>query len=479
MTRLSLQTLGTLPEAVSRPAYDPAQVATGVVHFGPGAFHRAHQAAYFDSVLASDPRWGIAAVSLRSPGTVEALAAQDGLYTLAILDREPSMRVIGAHREWIGPGGGAKVAALLADRQVRIVTSTVTEKGYCLAGDGTLDMSHPDIVADLAGGEPRSFVGWLVQGLAARRAAGGDPFMVLCCDNLSGNGRKLRAATIALAERRDADLAKWIADTAAFPDTMVDSITPASDDALYAKVAAELGVEDRATVQREAFTQWVIGPYAFADGPDLAAAGATLTSDVGGYERAKLRILNGLHSSLAYLGLALGLETVADAMGEPSLAAFAERLALQDIVPVLDPVAGLDHAAYTQAVLNRFRNPAIRHLLSQIAWDGSQKLPYRLLDTVAAAIRAGRPADRLAVPVAAWMHFISRRAAEGIAITDPLAGPLAEAAAGASPAQLAERLLAFDSVFRPEIAGNAPFRAAVTDAVQALAGRRIETLLAR
>lgn len=479
MNRLSLQTLRDVPAAVSKPAYDPAQVSTGVVHFGPGAFHRAHQASYFDTVLASDPRWGIAAVSLRSGGTVEALAEQDGLYTLAILDREPSMRVIGAHREWIGPGGGTKVTALLANPEVRIVTSTVTEKGYCLAGDGTLDMSHPDIVADRSGGEPKSFVGWLVQGLAARRAAGAAPFMVLCCDNLSGNGGKLRAATIALAQARDADLAKWIADTAAFPDTMVDSITPASDAALYAKVAAELGVEDRATVQREAFTQWVIGPYELADGPDLAGAGATLTGDVGGYERAKLRILNGLHSSLAYLGLALGLETVADAMAEPKLAAFAERLALQDIVPVLDPVAGLDHAAYTQAVLNRFRNPAIRHLLSQIAWDGSQKLPYRLLDTTAAAIRAGRPVERLAVPVAAWMHFIARRASEGATITDPLAGPLADAARGASPAQLAERLFAFDSIFRPEIAGHAAFRAAVSEAVRALAEGRTETLLAR
>lgn len=479
MSRLTLETLRDVPAAIAKPAYDPATVSTGVVHFGPGAFHRAHQASYFDTVLANDPRWGIAAVSLRSGGTVEALAAQDGLYTLAVLDREPSMRVIGAHRTWIGPGGGAQVSALLARPEVRIVTSTVTEKGYCLAGDGTLDMSHPDIVADLQGGEPRSFVGWLVQGLAARRAAGADPFMVLCCDNLSGNGGKLRAATIALAAARDADLANWIADTAAFPDTMVDSITPASDDALYARVAAELGVEDRATVQREAFTQWVIGPYTLADGPDLAGAGATLTGDVGGYERAKLRILNGLHSSLAYLGLAMGLETVADAMGQAQLAAFAERLALHDIVPVLDPVAGLDHAGYTQAVLERFRNPAIRHLLSQIAWDGSQKLPYRLLDTTAAAIRAGRPVDRLAVPVAAWMHFVARRAAAGEAITDPLAAPLADAAAGASPAQLVARLFAFEAVFRPEIAGHAAYRAAVTAGVEALAEGRVEALLAR
>lgn len=478
MNRLSLAALRDLPAAVTKPAYDPAAVATGVVHFGPGAFHRAHQAAYFDTVLAEDRRWGIAAVSLRSPGTVEALAAQDGLYTLAVLDRAPSMRVIGAHRAWIGPGGGGHVAALLAKPEVRIVTSTVTEKGYCLAGDGTLDMNHPDIVADLSGGEPRSFVGWLVQGLAARRAAGADPFMVLCCDNLSGNGGKLRAATIALARARDADLAKWIADAASFPDTMVDSITPASDDALHAKVAAQLGVEDKAAVQREAFTQWVIGPYELAGGPDLAGAGAILTGDVGGYERAKLRILNGLHSSLAYLGIAMGLETVADAMAEPKLAAFAERLALEDIVPVLDPVAGLDHAAYTEAVLNRFRNPAIRHLLSQIAWDGSQKLPYRLLDTAASAIRAGRPVERLAVPVAAWMHFVARRAAEGVPITDPSAGPLTDAARGASPDELVERLLAFESIFRPEIAGNAAFQAAVTGAVRTLAAGRPETLLA-
>ncbi len=479
MNRLSLATLDVLPEGVARPAYDPATVSIGVVHFGPGAFHRAHQAAYFDRVLASDPRWGIAAVSLRSAGTVEALAAQDGLYTLGVLDREPSMRVIGAHREWIGPGGGARVAELLADPAVRIVTSTVTEKGYCLSGDGTLDMAHPDIVHDRDGGEPRSFVGWLVAGLAARRAAGVAPFAVLCCDNLSGNGGKLRAATIALAATRDADLASWIADNAAFPDTMVDSITPASDAAFLARIADGIGLEDRAAVQREAFTQWVIGPYKLADGPDLAAAGATLTRDVGGYERAKLRILNGLHSSLAYLGLALGLETVADTMAEPKLAAFVERLALEDIVPVLDPVAGLDHAAYTQDVLTRFRNPAIRHLLSQIAWDGSKKLPYRLLDTIAATIRAGRPVDRLAVPVAAWMAFIAARAEANEAITDPLAEQLADAARGADPAQLTERLFAFDAIFPPTVVAHAPFREAVKDAVAAIRGGESAILLDR
>ena len=236
-------------------------------------------------------------------------------------------------------------------------------------------------------------------------------------------------------------------------------------------------MEDKAAVQREAFTQWVIGARDLGNGPDLASVGAILTDDVGGYERAKLRILNGLHSSLAYLGLALGLETVADAMAQRDLAGFAERLAHQDIVPVLDPVAGLDHGAYVRAVLTRFRNPAIRHLLSQIAWDGSQKLPYRLLDTVAAAKRAGRPVERLAIPVAAWMVFIARRSDSGEAITDPLAGPLADAARGATPAQLVERLFAFDAIFRPELLHDAELRGAVTHAVERIFANDIPNLL--
>ncbi|MBX3595007.1 mannitol dehydrogenase family protein [Sphingomonas sp.] len=479
MSRLSLTTLRDVAPGVSRPGYDPAAIATGVVHFGPGAFHRAHQAAVFDRVLHDDPRWGIAAVSLRSPGTTDALAAQDGLYTLAIRDRDPAWRVIGAHRRWIGPDGGAEVSALLADPATRIVTSTVTEKGYCLAGDGTLDMAHPDIVADLNGGEPRSLIGWLVQGLAARRASGARAFLTLCCDNLSGNGGKLRAAAIAFAARRDPDLARWIADTAAFPDTMVDSITPASDPDFLTAVAARLGMDDAAAVQREAFTQWVIGPHDLADGPDLAAAGVTLTGDVRGYERAKLRILNGLHSSLAYLGLALGCQSVADAMAVPALADFVERLAREDIVPVLGHVPGLDADAYTRAVLDRFRNPAIRHLLAQIAWDGSQKLPYRLLDTVAAAARAGRPVARLAVPVAAWMAFLDRAARTGTAIVDPLAARLIAASVEGEAAIRAGRLLAMGAVFPPEIAENQEFRTAIIGGLRMMEEGRLHDLLTR
>lgn len=477
MTSLSRAALAPLPATVTRPGHDPAAIRTGVVHFGPGAFHRAHQADVFDRVLDSDPRWGIAAVSLRSAGTVDALKAQDGLYTLAVIDREPSTRIIAAHSDAIGPGEGARLRTLLADPAVKLATSTVTEKGYCLGADGSLDFNHPDIVHDRARpAEPASVIGWIVSGLADRRAAGSAPFAMLCCDNMTGNGGKLRRACVALAREWDAGLADWIEGEVAFPDSMVDSITPASDPAFLAKIAAELGIEDKAAVQRERFTQWVLQRFDLADGPDLAGAGVTLTNDVQGYEQAKLRILNGAHSSLAYIGLALGHETVFEAVSDPALGGFASRLMHDDIAGSLKPVEGLDVQGYADAVFDRFRNPAIRHLLSQIAWDGSQKLPYRLLDTVRDRLAAGQDVTRLAVPVAAWIAFLHRKATLGETITDPLAEVLAGAATNADPAAA---VLALRQVFPEALAEDARFRDAVTDMVPAFLEGRGFALLAR
>ncbi|WP_294250103.1 mannitol dehydrogenase family protein [uncultured Sphingomonas sp.] len=476
MTTLSRATLAGLPAGILRPGHDLAAIRTGIVHFGPGAFHRAHQAAFIDKVLDSDPRWGIAAVSLRSGTTTDALKAQDGLYTLAVIDREPSTRIIAAHSDAIGPGEGARLRALLASPEVRIATSTVTEKGYCLGGDGTLDMNHPDIVHDRTRPEePASVIGWIVTGLADRRAAGVAPFAMLCCDNMTGNGGKLRAACVALAREWDSGLADWIAAEVAFPDSMVDSITPASDAAFLGKVADELGVEDKAAVQRESFTQWVLQRFDMADGPDLAAAGVTLTNDVRGYEQAKLRILNGSHSSLAYIGLVLGHETVFEAMSDGVLGGFVTRLAHQDIAASLGPVDGLDLPGYVDAVLDRFRNPAIRHLLAQIAWDGSQKLPYRLLDTTAAALDAGRPVERLAMPVAAWIVFLAAKAKAGEKITDPLADVLAAAATDAAPV---EAILALRQVFPARVAEDARYREALGAAFAAIQAGKIGELLA-
>jgi fructuronate reductase len=430
---------------------------TGIVHFGPGAFHRAHQADYIDRLLRGDPRWGIAAVSLRSPGTVEALRRQQGRYTLAILDAEPSFRTLAAHTGFFGPGEGEAVRAQLRNPAVRIVSSTVTEKGYCLAGDGTLDFGHPDIVRDLADPEhPVSIVGWLALGLGDRRAAGLAPFAPLCCDNMASNGRKLRAAVLAFAGRLDPDLSEWIAGEAVFPNAMVDSITPATDEALRALVRGE-GFEDAIPVSREAYAAWVIEDVLPPGGPDLARAGVVLASDVAAWEKAKLRILNGAHSTLAYLGLLLGHETVADAMADAALAGFVEPLVRRDVLPSLAP-SPLDLEAYAGEILGRFRNPAIGHTLAQIAGDGSQKLPYRLLDTIREALDAGRPVARLAVPVAAWIAFLARQARAGVEIVDPLAATLADAGRTADPVAA---VLALRQVFPLGLADHPHFREAV------------------
>ena len=456
------------------PAYRE-RLQTGIVHFGPGAFHRAHQADFIHRLLHEDPRWGIAAAALRTPGTVNALKGQSGLYTLAILDANPSFRTIGAHSRLIGPGEGMALRTQLLDPAVRIVTSTVTEKGYCLAGDGSLDFTHPDIVHDLAAPErPRSLIGWLALGLADRRAAALAPFTSLCCDNMASNGLKLAAAVIAFAERLDPDLGRWIADAARFPNTMVDSITPATTDALRVRVREGTGYDDAVPVSRESYGAWIIEDILPEGSPDLAGAGAVLTSDVAAWERAKLRLLNGAHSTLAYAGLLLGHENVSDAMGDPVLARFVERMMCEDILPTLQP-SPMDLQVYAGEVLQRFRNPAIHHKLSQIAWDGSQKLPYRLLDTLADAAAASRPLDRLATAVAAWMLFVKRQALARVEIVDPLSALLVECGrADDAP----RRLLALRQIFPASLRDDSRVRTAILNAAEQIDASGLHACLA-
>lgn len=278
------------------------------------------------------------------------------------------------------------------------------------------DLAHPQT--------PRSAIGYLVAGLHARRQHGRAPFTVLSCDNLADNGSLLRRATLLLAQQRDPALAAWIEQHVSFPRSMVDSITPATDEALRAQVHAQTGLHDAWPIQRERYAQWVIEDRFCNGRPAFERAGVTLSDDIAGYARAKLRLLNGPHSALAYLGSLLQLETVADAMQYTPLANFVEMLMREDIAPSLAPMPGFDPHRYSDAILARFRNPAIRHLLAQIAWDGSQKIPVRLLGTIADALTAGRRIDRLCLPVAAWLHFVRRQAHAGVALVDPLGDAL-------------------------------------------------------
>jgi fructuronate reductase len=479
LPRLSDRTLTRARNGAWKGAYERAGVEIGVAHLGPGAFHRAHQAPVFDTLLADDPRCGLCEIALRSDRVRDALEPQDGLYALVELDAEPRLRIIGAVKQLLTAADSPDaVLRRLAAVRTRMITLTVTEKGYCLTPAGELDLAHPDVAADLARpAAPLSAIGWLVEGLRRRRVAGASGLPIVSCDNLTDNGGKLGRAVATLARaQEDADLAAWVEDEVRFPGTMVDAITPATDDALRGRVRAAIGLDDAWPVQRERFTQWVVEDRLGPGAPDLARSGVQLVRDVRPFEQAKLRLLNGAHSTLACLGLLAGWRTVAEAMADPVLAGFVERLMRDDIAPSLPRTTGLDVAVYIASILSRFRNPSIAHQLAQIAWDGSQKLPVRLLGTVSDALAAGRPVDRLAIPVAAWMVFVARRARSAEPLVDPLADAIA-AIAAAPPERRADLFLAMDAVFPPVLAGDARFRRAVSAAHRELTEDRLTELL--
>jgi fructuronate reductase len=458
--RLTLQTCAR--GAARQPDYDPARIGVGIVHFGPGAFHRAHQADYIDRLLKADPRWGICGVSLRSAHVRDALKPQDWLYALAIEDAEPRLQIIGALREILSHGEADAIRARLAAPQTQVVSLTVTEAGYCLAADGGLDLNHYDIRADLERPHaPRSVIGWIVEGLRRRREAGLAPFLTLSCDNLTNNGASLRGAVLTLAQEQDAALARWIEDEARFPNTMVDSITPASDAAFRARVSAELGLEDAAPVRREDFVQWVIEDSGSVPQPDWASVGAIVAHEVAPFARAKLRLLNGAHSSLAYIGLLAGYGAVNEAMRAPWLAQFVRKL-MDEAAETLTPTPELHLPSYRDAILRRFHNPAIRHELRQIAMDGSQKIPIRLLAAAAERLAMQAPIETHALPVAAWMRFLRKSAREGAPIADPLAESLrALALAARDQWEDVPHFLALNSVFPEDLSGDPRFREAV------------------
>jgi fructuronate reductase len=458
--RLSELSLASLRPPVIRPAYEPSRTRIGIVHIGAGAFHRAHQAVYIDDLLADRPDWAICGVSLHSGEVSNALTPQDGLYTLLLLGQQTQLRVIGSIRELLCAREEQEaVLARLSDPAVRLVTLTITEKGYCLSGQD-LDLAHPDIAHDLAAPEtPRSAIGYIVAGLRTRRRQGLNPYTVLSCDNLADNGHRLRRAVLQYAHHIDARLADWIEAKVAFPCSMVDSITPATDDTLRERVSRELGYEDAWPIQRETYTQWVIEDRFCNDRPPFERVGVTMSHDIAGYDRAKLRLLNGAHSTLAYVGALMNLETVGDAMREPLLARFVEHLMRDAIAPAITLPSNMDAGTYIDAILERFRNPTIRHRLLQIAWDGSQKLPVRLLSTIADAQAKGQSIDMLCLPIAAWMQFVRRQAHNDVALVDPLNDALSavgRACTGDARADV-DAFLKLDSVFAPPLSEDAAF----------------------
>ncbi|MBM6593261.1 mannitol dehydrogenase family protein [Microvirga pudoricolor] len=474
--RLNDAFLGTLPEDIRRPAYDRSTITTGIVHLGVGAFHRAHQAVYTDDVLAEDLRWGIVAASLRSPDTYDALEPQDGLYTLSVRSQDGErLRVIGSiSRVIVAPEAIESLLKVMASPDVRIVSLTVTEKGYCHdPATGALNEAHPDVVHDLAEPHrPRSAPGFLVEALRLRRAAGVAPFTVLTCDNLPSNGRTVKRVLTRFAELRDPDLGAFVAREVACPSTMVDRIVPATTDDDRARIGQALGVADAWPVVTEPFTQWVIEDDFPQGRPAWERVGAEFVADVEPYEHMKLRLLNGSHSTLAYLGYLAGYETVSDTMADPAFERLVQGLMDEEVTSTLHMPPGADLDSYKRALIERFKNPALKHRTWQIAMDGSQKLPQRLLGTVRDRLSQGASIDRLALGVAAWMRYVTGTDERGqpIDVRDPMAARLKALADGTNgdPAQLAPALFGVSEIFGDDLPADPRFTQAVTGALTLL-----------
>jgi fructuronate reductase len=473
--RLSLATLDRIAPAV-RPQYDPAQVGAGIVHLGLGAFSRAHLAVYTDDVLAADGgAWGVCGVSQRTSAVPDQLGPQDGLYSVLERGDHTGIRVIGSVRETLFAGADpAVLTARLADPNTHIISLTVTEKGYRHdPGSGRLRAGDPQLRADAEGRPPRTVVGRVVAGLAARRANGAGGITVLCCDNLPHNGRVVRGLVTEFAAWRDArvggDLADWVDRHVTFPSTMVDRIVPATRRSDCDDASRLLGVADAGTVVAEPFRQWVIEDTFAAGRPRWEHAGAIMTDDVTAYEVLKLRLLNGAHSALAYLGALAGHDFIWQAATDPVLAVVADRLMAEDAAPTVMAPGGTDIAAYRDQVLTRFANPAIGHRVDQVAMDGSQKLPQRLLDTARARLAAGAEPTWVCLAVAGWMRYVM---ACGPDLDDPMAAELTAAVGGVDdPRQVAHALLRIESVFGSDLAASPVFAERVVDWLAQLVSR--------
>lgn len=410
--RLSNSTVAGLPASVEWPRYDRGATKAGIVHLGLGAFHRAHQAVFVDDCLnAGETGWGIVGASLRSPDTRDALAPQDGLFTLSVVDGSgENLRIVGSILSClVAPENPAALVQALSDPGTRIVTLTVTEKAYLRDASGALDEDHPDIRWDLDNpAAPRTVYGFLTEAIVRRRTANADPFTVLCCDNLPANGRTLRQLLLTFAGLRDAKLRRFMEENIAFPSSMVDRIVPATTDADRARISKALGVDDAWPVTTEPFLQWVIEDDFPSGRPNWERFGAEMVKDVAPFEDMKLRLLNGSHSAIAYLGLLMGKETVSDAFADQSIRTFVSRL-WAEAIPTLPAGAGLRPQVYTEQLSSRYDNPVLKHRTAQIANDGSQKLPQRIIATALARAGAGEGFDHLMLTPAAWIAACEAR----------------------------------------------------------------------
>lgn len=412
---LSQQSLDSLPSDIETPDYDRSQVKTGIVHIGPGAFFRGHQAVYIDDVLKEgDLRWGICAVSLKSTSMRDALEKQDYLYSVVRqFASGDSARVIGSIKKaMVAYEDPQAVIDQMADPDIKLVTMTVTQKGYYYDGkSGQLDFDHPDIKQCLdETSDPVSTVGYLVAALDKRMKDGTAPFTVMSCDNLPGNGDVLRNVVLAYAGQKSKELRKWISENVAFPNTMVDRIVPQTTDAEIDKIAQDFNISDSWPIYTEPFRQWIIENKSSNDMPDIEESGALIVDDVIPFELMKIRILNGAHMALGPVGFLIGYDHSNTALMDSDVESFVDGF-IDEAIATLGPVPGIDIQDYKQDIIDRISN--MPDDLTRLARNGSQKVQSRFLSPLKDAIAKDTPYDHIAFAVAGWMEYLKGFNADG------------------------------------------------------------------
>ena len=404
--------LGEISGRVETPAYDRRDLNPSIVHIGVGAFHRAHQAVFLDDLARIGGKWGERGVGVlpQDRAMAEALTPQDNLYTLLVRsDDGDRARVIGSVLDYLfAPDEPEAVLSALADASTRVVTMTITEGGYNVGeSSGEFDAADAAVQADLRHPDkPTTAFGFLAEALDRRRRAGIPPFTLVSCDNVQGNGHITRTALVSFARLRDDALANWIEEHVAFPNSMVDRITPQTVDRDRELLAREFGIADRWPVVTEPFTQWVIEDV-FCDGrPALQDVGVQMVADVLPYETMKLRLLNASHSALGYLGYVAGYRTVDAIMADPFFRTYVERQMRNEVAPLLHPVPGIDLKAYQRTLIERFSNSKIRDQVARVCLEGSAKVPKFLLPALHDALEAGGPHTWLTMALAGWLRYL-------------------------------------------------------------------------
>ena len=397
--------------SVAMPGYNPAELGCGIVHIGIGNFHRAHQAVYVDEILRRcGGDWRITAVSLRNPDMRDRMQSQNCLYTLCERGSDTeSMRVVGAvAKVLVAPESPAAVVEALAAESTRVVTATVTEKGYCLKPGGrALDLAHPDIEHDiLHPATPKTLHGFLLAACRLRRARGLPGFNLLSCDNLPDNGALLRDCLLTAARLQDSSLARWMEQHIGFCSTMVDCMVPATSEAIAEDIQTRAGYRDTACLLSENFRQWVIEDNFVAPSPDWRSVGVSVVADVAPYERMKLRLLNGSHTALAFFGALNGYTYIYEAAEDPQVREFVLALMQREMLPTLQPLPDVDLKQYCNTLIARFSNPSVPYTCQQVASDSSQKLPQRILEPAIEGVESGRGIPLLSAVMAAWIAYI-------------------------------------------------------------------------